>query len=83
MLKATFFLISRNIGGAIAPPAPPLPPALIFNIIDSIQKSQKQGVLNEFFSVHLDQIKADLNAISIMDRRMLKFFTLEKIFDKR
>ena len=51
--------------------------------IDSIQKSQNQGVLNEFFSVHLDQIKADLNAISIMNRRMLKFFTLEKIFDKR
>ena len=28
VLKTTFCLISRNIGGAIAPPAPPLPPAL-------------------------------------------------------
>ena len=29
VLNATFFLISKIIGGAIAPPAPPLPPALI------------------------------------------------------
>ena len=28
VLNVTFYLISRNIGGAIAPPAPPLPPAL-------------------------------------------------------
>ena len=28
VLNATFYPISRNIGGAIAPPAPPVPPAL-------------------------------------------------------
>ena len=28
VLNATFFHITRNIGGAIAPPAPPLPTAL-------------------------------------------------------
>ena len=29
MLNASFFLISRNIGGAIASPAPPLPTVLV------------------------------------------------------
>ena len=38
MLNATFCLISRNIGGAIAPPAPPLPTAL-----SEFQKSSKGG----------------------------------------
>ena len=28
VLNATFYPISRNIGGAIAPPAPPVPPPL-------------------------------------------------------
>ena len=30
MLNASFFLIWTNIGGSIAPPAPPLPPALLY-----------------------------------------------------
>ena len=33
VLNATFFLISRNIGGAIALPLPPLPSTLILQII--------------------------------------------------
>ena len=33
VLNANFFLISRNIGGAIAPPAPPLPTTLESNYV--------------------------------------------------